>query len=124
MKTLKNLEHLQQLHNLIEERNTGTPAELATRMHISERKVYHLLDQLRDFEANICYSRKSKSYYYCNDFELRVSISVTVMSNNELIDIFGGSYFLKENPSLQALCSERNYIYNIKTKLMRIEHVL
>ena len=117
MKTLKNLERLQRLHDLIDAENTGSPAELADKMNISERLVYNLIDQLKDFEASICYDRKSKTYYYCDDFQLRVSISVSVISNSEITEIFAGSYFLQEKSPLQGLCSERKYIYNNETEI-------
>ncbi|WP_282017248.1 DNA-binding protein [Salegentibacter mishustinae] len=117
MKTIKNLERLQQLHELIDAENTGTPGELASKMDISERLVFNLIDQLKDFEASICYSRKSKTYYYCDDFELKVNISVSVISNNELTEIFAGSYFLQQKNSLQGLCGDQNYIRSNKTKL-------
>lgn len=112
MRSLKNLERLQQLHNLIDTETTGSPSELASKMNVSERLVYNLIEQLKDFEAAICYSRKSKTYYYCEDFQLEVNISVTVMSNNELTEIFAGSYFLQENTSLQTLCTGQSYIYS------------
>lgn len=117
MKTLKNLERLQQIHELIEAENTGTPGELANKMNVSERLVYNLIDQLKDFEADIAYSRKSKTYYYCEDFELKVNISVTVISNNQLTEIFAGSYFLQEDLSPQVLCSGQDYICSNKTNL-------
>lgn len=117
MKTLKNLERLQQIHELIEAENTGTPGELANKMNVSERLVYNLIEQLKDFEAVISYSRKSKTYYYCEDFELRVNISVTVISDKQLTEIFAGSYFLQDNFSLQGLCSEPQNINNTKTQI-------
>ncbi|MDT0642220.1 HTH domain-containing protein [Zunongwangia sp. F363] len=117
MKTLKNLERLQHLHEMIKAENTGTPGELSEKMNISERLVYNLLEQLKDLEASICYSRKSKTYYYCKDFQLNVNISVSVISNNELTEIFAGSYFLQEKNSLQGLCGDQKYISNIKTKI-------
>jgi len=85
---------LQQLHNLIANEHTGTPKEMAALMQISERSVHLLIEQLRDYNANICYSRSRKTYYYCEDFDLQVSISVSVLTNNEVTQIFGGSYFL------------------------------
>lgn len=97
MKNIKTLERLQQLHNLIAKENTGSPKELANLMQISERSVHLLIEQLKDYNANICYSRSSKTYRYCNDFELNVSISVNVLTNNEVTQIFGGSYFLSTN---------------------------
>jgi hypothetical protein len=66
-------------------------------MQISERSVHLLIEQLKDYNADICYSRSSKTYRYCNDFELNVSISVNVLTNNEVTQIFGGSYFMKSN---------------------------
>ena len=94
MKTIKNLERLQQLHLLIENERTGTPFELANRMYISERLVYNLIEQLKDFKAEICYDRSRKTYYYTDDFKLEVKISVSIMSKNEVTQIFGGSYFM------------------------------
>jgi plasmid maintenance system antidote protein VapI len=115
MKNLKNLERLQQLHQRIVQENTGTPKELANFMNISERSLYKLIEQLKDLTAPICYNRISNTYFYNGDFELQVSISVTALSNDEVIQVFGGSYFFKKDNLLQGLCSEPNYISNIKT---------
>lgn len=95
MKNLKTLERLQQLHNLITNENTGTPKELANLMQISERSIHLLVEQLRDYNANIIYDRCRKTYYYRDDFDLKISISVNVLTNNELTKIFGGSYFFQ-----------------------------
>lgn len=110
MKNLKTLERLQQLHQRIVQENTGTPKEFASFMNISERSLYKLIEQLKDFTAPICYNRISNTYYYTHDFELQISISVTILSSNEVIQLYGGSYFLKKNTLLQGLCSERIYI--------------
>ena len=93
MKNLKTLERLQQLHGLITNENTGTPKELAVLLQISQRSVHLLIEQLKDYNANICYSRSRKTYHYCEDFDLQVSISVNVLTNNEVTQIFGGSYY-------------------------------
>lgn len=110
MKNLKSLERLQQLHHRITQENTGTPGELSTYMKISERLLFRYIGQLKDIDAPICYCRRRKTYYYCDDFELLISISVKALYKNEITEIFGGSYFLKKNTSLQGLCSERHYI--------------
>ena len=115
MKNLKNLERLQQLHQRIVQENTGTPKELANFMNISERSLYKLIEQLKDLTAPICYDRKSNTYFYDGDFELQINISVTALSKDDVIQVFGGSYFLKKNTLLQGLCSKGNYISNIKT---------
>ncbi|MGS2740274.1 DNA-binding protein [Sinomicrobium pectinilyticum] len=94
MNNLKNLERLQQLHQLIVKEATGSPPQLARLMQISERKVYQLIEQLKDIEAPVSYSRVHKTYFYEDDFDLQVTVSVTVLKDNELTEIFGGSYFL------------------------------
>tara|TARA_B110001452_G_C15219140_1_gene422627 strand:- start:1648 stop:1965 length:318 start_codon:yes stop_codon:yes gene_type:complete len=97
MKNLKTLERLQQLHLRIKNENTGSPKELADLMQISKRSVQSLIEALRDYNAPVCYSRERKTYYYCDDFDIHVSISVSVLQNDEITTIFGGSYFLKNN---------------------------
>ncbi len=97
MKNLKSLERLQQLHNLILNENTGSPKELAELMNISDRSVHSLVEYLKECEANICYCRKRKTYFYKDDFQIEVLISVKVLSKNQVTHIFGGSYFMKNN---------------------------
>tara|TARA_R110000744_G_scaffold374324_2_gene487053 strand:- start:4568 stop:4843 length:276 start_codon:yes stop_codon:yes gene_type:complete len=91
LKSIKNLERLQRLHQLIEQEVTGAPKELAGRLHVSERLVYNLIDQLKDYKADICYCRSRRTYYYCDDFQFKVNISVLVGKLNETIELFGGT---------------------------------
>lgn len=105
MKNIKNLERLQQLHHLIASERTGSPKDLANKLHISERLAYNLIEQLKDFKARICYDRSRKTYYYGEDFQLKVSISVSFMSNNEVTEVFGGSYFIKNTQK----CFSKNF---------------
>ncbi len=78
MKKIKHLERLEQLHLRIEQANTGTPKELAKFMHISERSLYNLIEELRDLNAPVCYNRNLKTYYYNGDFKLEINISIKV----------------------------------------------
>jgi len=82
---------LQKLHLLIEQETTGSPKELAVRMHISERLVYSLIEQLKDYDAMISFDRRRKTYYYCENFRLEVNISVAVISKNQITRILGDS---------------------------------
>ncbi len=97
MKTIKNLERLQQLNELVKQENTGTPKELADKLGISERSVYNLVEFLKDWDAPICYCRKQKTYYYSGCFDLQLSISLTIIKGKEQTQIYGGSYFFKDN---------------------------
>jgi hypothetical protein len=103
MNSIKNIERLQQVHALIETETTGTPRELARRLHISERLVYHLIEQLKDYNAAIVYDRSRKTYYYEDEFELHVNISVSIMSNNETTQIFGGRSIVRNNGRIRLL---------------------
>ncbi|TDQ31462.1 HTH domain-containing protein [Zeaxanthinibacter enoshimensis] len=96
MRTIKNLERLERLHSLIEQEKTGSPTELAERLHISVRLLYHLIEQLRDYHAPILYDRSRKTYFYDDDFHLNVEINVSVISRDETTHIFGGSYWMPE----------------------------
>ncbi len=97
MKTLKQLERLRKAHKLIQQQNTGTPAEFAIKLHISERELYRLLEYLKEMDATICFSRNSNTYFYKEDFDLLVHISVQVLVKEEIKTIYAGRTLLKEN---------------------------
>jgi len=97
MKTLKQLERLRKAHKLIQQENTGTPAEFANRLFISERELYRILEYLKEVDAMISFSRTANSYYYTDDFDLLVNVSVKVLINEEIKTIYAGSTILKEN---------------------------
>lgn len=64
----------QKMHQLLLHSNTGTPEEFAMKLHVSKRQLYNLLDELRGLGASISYSRKSKTYYYVTNFDLKSKI--------------------------------------------------
>lgn len=92
MKSIKNIEKLKRMHNLICQECTGSPSELADRLTISDRTVYYLLEQLRDYEAQIGYDRSRKTYFYKEDFILEVNFSICIGSQDQVMEILDGSY--------------------------------
>jgi len=90
---IKNLERLQQIHRLIDTEKTGSPSELARKLNVSERLIYNLIEQLKDYEAAICYDRRRKTYYYREEFQLKIKISVKVISGNVVTKILGNSFY-------------------------------
>ncbi len=75
MKTLKQLERLKKMHQLIKIGSTGTPKEFAERLNLSVSQLYYILDDLKIKGFPIKYSRSLQSYEY-NDFcELEVTYS-------------------------------------------------
>ena len=74
---LKNEIHrLNRLHQLIKMCNTGSPDELAHKLHISKRHLYNVLDELRARGTKIDYSRSSYTFYYTNSFELHLNLQL------------------------------------------------
>lgn len=88
MNSIKNLHRLKRLHQLIRSECTGTPYELSRRLHISERLVYLLVEQLRDFDALIDYDRSRQTYYYRELFDLELDISVRVYNKDQMIELY------------------------------------
>ena len=117
MNNIKQLERLQKIHALIKSENTGTPEELARKIHISLRLTYLLLEQLREMEAPLSFNRRTKTYYYRDSFDLSINISIQVLSGEKLVNIYAGKSFANFVESLQGKCSGRNYFSYIKTKL-------
>ena len=88
MNSIKNLKRLERLHGLILSECTGSPYELSRRLGISERLVYHLVEQLKDFDAKIGYDSSRRTYFYDDRFDLEFDVSVRVFGNNQCVDVF------------------------------------
>lgn len=67
-KTFKQISRIERLDDLIRRKSTGTPAELASKMGVSKRSIYDLMDELRAHGAIIQYNKFSRTYYYLEDF--------------------------------------------------------
>jgi predicted DNA-binding transcriptional regulator YafY len=65
MAGLKYYERTKLLIELIENKKTGSPGELANRLGVKERMVYRILDDLRLMvDEQIVYCKESKSYIF------------------------------------------------------------
>ncbi|MDM8161412.1 helix-turn-helix domain-containing protein [Labilibaculum sp. K2S] len=62
MTHLEILEKVEFVKELINKRNTGTPAELAQRLNISERSLSRLIKTLKENNYPISYCRTKQSY--------------------------------------------------------------
>lgn len=67
MSGLKYYQRILYIMELTEKRKTGSPAELAIKLGVTERTVYNIMESLRYTEAgSIEYSRSDKSYIFSN----------------------------------------------------------
>lgn len=64
MNVFNKLQQLQQLHELIQQGNTGRPENLASALGVTRAKLYMLIDELKSFNHNIYYSRRKQTFYY------------------------------------------------------------
>jgi predicted DNA-binding transcriptional regulator YafY len=71
MKSL--LHRLIRLDYLIHLKSTGTPANCANKIGISERSLYDYLKILKEMGAPIKFSRNRGTYYYDEDGRFRIS---------------------------------------------------
>jgi len=117
MNNLKQIERLKKIHRLIKIENTGTPAELSKKLHISLRQTFLMLEQLKGFDAPLKFNRRTKTYYYEADFELSVHISIQVMSKEKVINVYAGKNFSNYLCLLQGKRSKQNYLRYLKRKL-------
>jgi len=87
MKTLKQLQRLQQIHQLIKISNTGTPVELCIKLGISESQWYNILDDLKSIGFPIVYCKRSKTYFYREfcDLDVNYSVELLIEDNKEII---------------------------------------
>jgi predicted DNA-binding transcriptional regulator YafY len=64
MNLTKYLERFRRLHMMIGKKATGTPAELAGKLDLSERAVFEYIRIMREMGAPIAFCHYRRSYYY------------------------------------------------------------
>ncbi len=64
MKLGNYLNRVEKIDHLIQTRSTGSPAELADKVGISESMLYNYLQFMRRSGAPIEYSKTKKTYFY------------------------------------------------------------
>ena len=70
MNFLRQLQVLRKIDDLIRDRATGTPGELAQRLDISRSSVFYYINILKKVGAPVSYSKRLKSYFYKESFTL------------------------------------------------------
>lgn len=96
---IEKMELIERVHHLIRRRATGTPAELAQRVDISEAKLYRLMDLMKSLGAPIVYSFTSQSYIY----EYRVDYSFGFKYGSDINQVNGGSICMQTSIAISDL---------------------
>lgn len=91
MQLFETIDRLHRIHKLIRREATGTADEFAERLHLKRRQLYNILEEFKIYGADIKYDRYRCTYYYANDFEILVKISLNPLSEKEQRNVFAGN---------------------------------
>ena len=72
------IERINRMYRLIRKESTGSRAELAGRMRVSERTVSNYLEELRLMGADIRFSKTRNTYYFFNRFVLYATFEARI----------------------------------------------
>jgi len=64
MKFFEQMKRFERIDQLVRLKATGAPKELASKLNISERRMYDLINAMKEMGAPITYSHQRQSYYY------------------------------------------------------------
>lgn len=103
MSTLKYVERLQRMDQLIRMKATGTSVMFAERMGISRSVLMETIKDLKDMGCEIAYCRIRQSYYYAKKGKLHIGFLADEssrikgggkFSQNSVSPIISDNYFL------------------------------
>ncbi len=90
MKFINQIERFKKMLKYILLSETGTPKEFANKLNISRSQLYNLIDDLKEFEAPIKYSKLNKTFYYEKEYDFQFKYSLIIISDDVSREIFGG----------------------------------
>lgn len=77
-------ERLSRIDHLIRIKGTGTPAQLADRLNVSERSIYDYISFMKDLGCPIKFDSYRESYYY----EEEGGFLIAFYSKSKLVKMF------------------------------------
>lgn len=88
---IKNIERIDQLIRL---KATGTPMVLASKLKISEKSLYRLLNDMKKLDAPIVFCNHSQSYIYTVRVKFKFGFYISDLTVQESRNTFGGCKML------------------------------
>ena len=114
MNFIKYIDRLKTVNKLIKQKKTGSPTELANKLNLSRSQLYETIDLLKIYGAPIKYSRKLRSFYYEEFFELEIDFNLKVLSEKNTKNIYGGNVeFIFRNFIPSDEIGSNKYIFTI-----------
>jgi len=94
MKLVERFERIKKMNGLIRSGHTGTPAEFAVTMGLSQSHLFRCIHELEQYGMDVRYSRSLQTYFYGNDNELTVIYSLKLIADSKTKEIIGGKKLL------------------------------
>ena len=83
MNRIEDLRLLKSIHEHIKASTTGTPTQFAQKLRVSLRKMYRLIEYLREHDAPIAFDRLHQTYYYTEKCELTIRIEKSIATSSK-----------------------------------------
>lgn len=87
---IRNKDIIEQMDQLIRLKATGTPEEFAVKLNISVRKLYRLLNKLKDINCPIVYNNYRKCYEYSYEGSIIIKFDPKTSEFPDMSKIRGG----------------------------------
>jgi predicted DNA-binding transcriptional regulator YafY len=65
---------LEYFHDLIRREATGDCNVFAEKLNLKKTQIYEMIKEFKDYGADIKYDRQRNTYYYVNDFYVKIDI--------------------------------------------------
>jgi predicted DNA-binding transcriptional regulator YafY len=89
MNLKKYFDRFDRLHSMIRRKATGSPAELAAKLNLSERAVFEYIRIMREMGAPISFCHSRRTYYY--EREVQFNMGFRELTNEEAKGVDAGS---------------------------------
>ena len=83
MKSLKYIDRINKIHTLINSEKTGTPEAFVEKLYLSRQQMYNELEFYKDLNAQIKYCKKRETFYYDDNFDIKIGFAFTIISKGE-----------------------------------------
>ena len=74
MSLITNIDKLKLINTEIKNEQTGNPKSFAKKLKISRSMLYVYIEDIKKLGAEITYNRKSKTFFYKNNFDIKIDV--------------------------------------------------
>ena len=86
MSLLSNIDKLKLINSEIKNEQTGNPGDFAKKLRISRSMLYNYFEDIKTLGAKIKYNRTSRTFYYENDFDVKIDVNFSDDSFHQSLD--------------------------------------